>query len=122
MSFPSQLVSPNGVTVAVGSAREHLTLHSQGYKTPEQVTAAAELAAAHADLNSARESGATALSGLKDELGDGGDPGATTSAGNQTGLGSAGESETSPLSALESQLGGDPVPPKPPTGRAARTK
>lgn len=103
MSFPSQLVSPNGVTVAVGSAREHLTLRSQGYKTPEEVTAAVELAAAQAaaqaaqaDLDSARESSATTLSGLKDELGDGGEP--------------------------VVPLGGDPVAPKPSMGRASRTK
>lgn len=119
MSFPSHLVSPNGVTVAVGSAREHLTLCSQGYKTPEQVTAAAEQAAAQAlanvadaetnvaaaaanssaaqsDLDAARESAATTLSGLKDELGDGGDP--------------------------VVPLGGDPVAPKSPTVRAGRTK
>ncbi|MDZ7933104.1 MAG: hypothetical protein U5N21_24985 [Rhodococcus sp. (in: high G+C Gram-positive bacteria)] len=118
MSFPSHLVSPNGVTVAVGSAREHLTLSSQGYKTPEQVTAAAEAAVASAeatvaeaelnvdaataksaeaqtDLDSARENAASTLSGLKDELGEGGDPAAP--------------------------LGGDPVAPKP-TGRAGRTK
>lgn len=102
MAFPSQLVSPNGVTVAVGSAREHLTLCSQGYKTPEQVTAAAELAAAQAaaqaaqtDLDSARENAASTLSELKDELGDGGDPAVP--------------------------LDGDPVAPKP-TGRASRTK
>ncbi|OFV79243.1 hypothetical protein [Rhodococcus erythropolis] len=119
MSFPSQLVSPNGVTVTVGSAREHLTLRSQGYKTPEQVTAAAAAAVASAeaavaeaesktdaanaksaeaqtDLDSARENAATNLAGLKDELGDGGDPAAP--------------------------LGGDPVAPKPLTGRTARTK
>lgn len=119
MSFPSHLVSPNGVTVAVGSAREHLTLCSQGYKTPEQVTAAAEQAAAQAlanvadtevaaedaganssaaqsELDSARESAATTLSGLKDESGDGGDP--------------------------VVPLGGDPVTPKSPTVRAGRTK
>lgn len=119
MSFPSHLVSPNGVTVAVGSAREHLTLRSQGYKTPEQVTASAEAAVASAEaavadaesnvdaataksaeaqteLDSARENAATNLAGLKDELGDGGDPVAP--------------------------LGGDPVSPKPPTGRAARAK
>lgn len=119
MSFPSHLVSPNGVTVAVGSAREHITLSSQGYKTPEQVTAAAEQAAAQALANvadaevagedaganssaaqsdlSARESAATTLSGIKDELGDGGgDP--------------------------VVPLGGDPVTPKSPTVRAGRTK
>lgn len=103
MSFPSQLVSPNGVTVAVGSAREHLTLRSQGYKTPEEVTAAVELAAAQAaaqaaqaDLDSARGSSTTTLTGLKDELGDGGDPVVS--------------------------LDGDPVAPKPPTGRTSRTK
>lgn len=118
MSFPSHLVSPNGVTVAVGSAREHLTLCSQGYKTPEQVTAAAESAVSSAeatvaeaesnvdaaaaksaeaqtDLDSARENAASTLSGLKDELGDGGDPAVP--------------------------LGGDPVAPKP-TSRAGRTK
>lgn len=112
MSFPSHLVSPSGVTVAVGSAREHLSLCSQGYKTPEQVTAAAEAAVAVAesnvdaasaksaeaqtDLDSARENAATNLAGLKDELGDGGDPAAP--------------------------LGGDPVAPKPLTGRTTRTK
>ncbi|TSD48585.1 hypothetical protein FFI94_022235 [Rhodococcus sp. KBS0724] len=118
MSFPSHLVSPSGVTVAVGSAREHVNLRSLGYKTPEQVTAAAEQAAAQAtanvaaaeasvedaaanssaaqsDLDSARENATSTLSELKDELGDGGDP------------------------ALP--VDGDPVAPKP-TGRAGRTK